>query len=276
MREGVYTEAHCAVAAPCDTADRTAGQAQGGLIMASSTLAPRREPSSRRGPPSSNASTAGQAQRLNWIPIALGAAAIAAGLTGRKKGAAALALGAFAGAAAVGAVPGVRPVLAGKRHGDAAEVERSITIGKSEDELRRFWLDPRTLPQIMAGFATVRATGDARMHWQLEDPLGGVHAWETETVDAPGADIGWRSLADGAMRNEGSIRLRPAGAGTVVTLRLLLHPPGGALGSRAVERLGATPLHLAIEGALRRFKNLVETGEIPTTARQPAARADTE
>jgi uncharacterized membrane protein len=265
----------------CDTADRTAGQHQGGLIMASSTLAPQREPSSRRGPPSSNASTGGQAQRLNWIPIALGAAAIAAGLTGRRKGAAALALGAFAGAAAVGAVPGIRPVLAraaGKRHRDAAEVERSITIGKTEDELRRFWRDPRTLPQIMAGFASVRATGDGRMHWQLEDPLGGVHGWDTETVDTPGADIGWRSLADGAMRNEGSIRLRPApaGRGTVVTLRVRLHPPGGALGSQALERLGATPLHLAIEGALRRFKNLVETGEIPTTARQPAARADTE
>jgi hypothetical protein len=35
------------------------------------------------------------------------------------------------------------------------------------------------------------------------------------------------------------------------------------------------PLDLAADGALRRFEGLVETGEIPTTGRQPAARADT-
>jgi hypothetical protein len=47
------------------------------------------------------------------------------------------------------------------------------------------------------------------------------------------------------------------------------------LGDRAAELLGSTPLNLAVDGALRRFKSLAETGEIPTTERQPAARADT-
>jgi uncharacterized membrane protein len=248
--------------------------------MASTIVAAQRDPSSRRSPPSSNASSGGQAQQLNWIPIALGAAAVAAGLTGRAKGAAALALGAFAGAAAVGAVPGIRPVLgkaAAQRHGDAPEVERAIEIGKSEDELRRVWLDARTLPQIMAGFANVRSSGDGRMHWKVEGPLGGAHEWDTETLDRPGEGLGWRSLSDSAVRNEGTVRFHPApaGRGTVVTLRVRLHPPGGTIGGRIVESLGATPLELVAEGALRRFKNLVETGEIPTTARQPAARADT-
>jgi uncharacterized membrane protein len=256
-----------------------AGKHQGGLIMASSSVAAQRDPSSRRSPPSSNAPAGGQAQQLKWIPIALGAAAVAVGLAGRRKGAAALALSAFAGAAAVGAVPGVRPVLgkaSGKRHCGAPEVERSIEIGKSEDELRGVWLDARTLPQVMAGFATVRPNGNGRMHWKVEGPLGSAHEWDTETLDRPGADLGWRSLSDSAVRNEGSLRFHPApaGRGTVVTLRVRLHPPGGALGGRIVESLGTTPLELVAEGALRRFKNLVETGEIPTTARQPAARAD--
>ena len=39
--------------------------------------------------------------------------------------------------------------------------------------------------------------------------------------------------------------------------------------------LGVAPKLIA-EKALRHFKSLVETGEIPTTAHQPAARADTE
>ena len=61
----------------------------------------------------------------------------------------------------------------------------------------------------------------------------------------------------------------------MATLRLRFDPPGGVLGDAPVELLGHKPLNLAADGVLRRFKSLVETGEIPTTERQPAARADT-
>lgn len=61
----------------------------------------------------------------------------------------------------------------------------------------------------------------------------------------------------------------------MVTLRLRFEPPGGAFGEWLLELLGTIPLRMVAEGVLRRFKNLVETGEIPTTVRQPAARADT-
>ena len=67
--------------------------------MASSILAVQGNRSSRRTQPMQN---------LGWIPVALGAAAIVAGLEGRKKGAVALVLTAFAGVAAVGTVRGVQ------------------------------------------------------------------------------------------------------------------------------------------------------------------------
>jgi len=213
-------------------------------------------------------------QRGAWIPIALGAAAIVAGLGGRKKGATALALGAVAGAGAVGAMRGTQSAR-GKT--GEPEVERSLTIGKTADELREYWRDPRTLPQIVGDFATVRATGDGRMHWKIDGPLGHAYEWDTETVDRAGEGIGWRALADSAIRNEGWLRFHPApaGRGTVVTLKVRFEPPGGLLGEGLIKLLGTTPLHLVAEGVLRRFKNLVETGEIPTTERQPAARTDT-
>jgi uncharacterized membrane protein len=223
-------------------------------------------------------------QNLRWVPIALGTAAIVARLGGRKKGAVALALTAVAGAAAVGATRGgqlSRLVADGKGRGSAPgakpEVERSITIGKTADELRRYWLDPGTLPKIMGGFATVEATSDGRMHWKVEGPLGRTYEWDAETVDRPGEGIGWRSLPNAAIPNEGSLRFHPAPAdrGTVAILHFRFDPPGGALGDALVGLLGSTPLDLIADGVLRRFKNLVETGEIPTTARQPAARADT-
>lgn len=203
----------------------------------------------------------------------------------RIKGTTALALTALAGAIAVAAVRGGwfdRPGARGNGRGGAAvgepEVERSITIGRTADELHQCWSDPRTLPRVMAGLATVRASRDGRMHWRIDGPLGRAREWDTETVDdRPGEGIGWRSLPGAAVSNEGSIRFRPAPGdrGTVATLRLRLDPPGGALGDAAISLLGTRPIDLAVDGVLRRFKSLVETGEIPTTERQPAARAHT-
>jgi len=241
--------------------------------MVRGNVAVQRDGSSGRARSSAGARGSWPVEDLGWIPLALGAAAILAGLGGRRKGAAALAVTAAAGA--VGAMRSARSERA--KAGGEPEVERSITIGKTADELRRYWLDPRTLPQVMGGFAAVRASGEGRMHWKVEGPLGRAWEWDSETVDRAAEGIGWRSLSDAAIPNEGWLRFQsaPAGRGTVVTLRVRFDPPAGALGSGLLELLGTTPLNLVAEGALRRFKNLVETGEIPTTVRQPAARADT-
>lgn len=229
--------------------------------------------SSRHGRSSAGAPGGGPVQDLGWVPLALGAAAILAGLGGRRKGAAALAVTAVAGA--VGAMRNAQSERG--EAGAAPQAERSITIGKTVDELRASWLDPRTLPQIMAGFAAVRAAGDSRMHWKVEGPLGRAWEWDTETVDRSGEGIGWRTLPGAAIPNEGWVRFHPApaGRGTVATLRVRFDPPGGELGNGLLQLLGATPLDMVADAALRRFKNLAETGEIPTTARQPAARAET-
>jgi uncharacterized membrane protein len=224
--------------------------------------------------PAAGKPAASPMQHLRWVPVALGAAAIVAGLGGRKRGAAALALGAVAGVGAVGALRSAQ-ARPGNAQGEPA-VERSITIGRTADELRRYWRDPRTLTQVMSGFASVRAAAGGRMHWKVDGPLGRALEWETETLDGADEGTGWRALPGAAIANEGQLRFHPApaGRGTVVTLRLRLEPPGGAAGEWLLGLLGTTPLRLIAEGALRRFKNLVEAGEIPTTARQPAARAE--
>ena len=66
----------------------------------------------------------------------------------------------------------------------------------------------------------------------------------------------------------------PADRGSVATLHFRFDPPGGLLGEATAKLLAGKGLGLAADGVLRRFKSLVETGEIPTTERQPAARAD--
>ena len=240
---------------------------------------------SQRNHSSSTGRGGGAMHDLGWLPVALGAAAIVAGLGARKRGTAVLALTALAGVTAVGALRGLQPdgtTSGGKGRGgastDVRQVERSITIGKGGEELRRAWLEPETLPQIMAGFATVHATGNGRMHWKVNGPLGSAWEWYSETAaDQPGDGIVWRSSSDAAIWNEGSVRFSsaPADRGTVATLRFRFDPPSGVLGDAVVQLLGHTPLDLAADGVLRRFKSLVETGEMPTTERQPAARAET-
>jgi uncharacterized membrane protein len=253
--------------------------------MAGSIVAMRQDRNWRRDRPSPGVSIGEATQGIGWIALTLGTAAIVAGLGSRNRSTMALALTAVAGVTAAEAMRRGqldRPMAdSNQQHRPSAsklEVERSITIGKGADELYQRWRDPGTLRQIMAGFAMVHESGNGRMHWKVEGPLGRAQEWDSETSDdRPGKAIGWRSLSGAALSNEGSVAFRPAPAdrGTVATLRLRFDPPGGAFGEAAVKFLATRPLDLAADRVLRRFKNLVESGEIPTTERQPAARADT-
>ena len=199
---------------------------------------------------------------------------VSAGLAGRRKGRVLLSLASLAG------VTMLDIVCAGQRSlpGHEAAVERSITIGRPAAELYQRWRDPGTLAQVMSHFAAVRASGDGHMHWRMEGPAGSGLEWDTESIEtSPNQSIGWRSLPDAPFRNEGSVRFTPAtgNRGTVMTLRVRFDPPGGAVGRIGAELLGGLiPAEMA-EKTLRRFKSLIETGEIPTTRNQPAARADT-
>lgn len=156
---------------------------------------------------------------------------------------------------------------------DATEIERSITIGESADELHRFWREPQHLSRIVGHVAKITDAGEDRQHWVVPLPLGGI-AWNTQVVEeCPGEFLRWESLAGAELPNEGAVHFRsaPGDRGTEVTLRVRFDPPGGVLGDAAVTLLDPG-LSLLAGTALRRFKSLVETGEIPTLERNPSAR----
>jgi uncharacterized membrane protein len=198
---------------------------------------------------------------------------------------------ALAGAAGLAALailgaqrPG-QPARERARDGDAAkgwssepEVERSITIERPADELYRAWRDPATLPRIMGFLADISPSDDGASEWQVHGPLGRSYAWTMRiTEERPGELIRASSNGGhGALVTESEVRFRPAQGdrGTVATLRVRFDPPGGMLGDVAARFFdGVVPKELASK-ALRHFKSLVVTGEIPTTDRQPAARPD--
>ena len=155
----------------------------------------------------------------------------------------------------------------------AAETERSITVGRSAEELHDLWRDPDTAASVFGEFVEVTAPSEDRRRWSVSGPFGRTVTWETRvTEDRHGESIRWESV-DAAVPSEGSIRFRPApdDRGTEVTFQFRFDPPGGSLGEAVAERLSVVPGTLA-EKVLDRFKSLAETGEIPTLERNPSAR----
>ena len=155
----------------------------------------------------------------------------------------------------------------------AIEIQRSITIQQPREEVYRRWRDPESQPLVWSHVAEITDATEEGAHWRIRAPLGRTLEWDMRIVaDRGGELIGWRSTS-GHVPNEGTIEFRdaPAELGTEVTLRVRFDPPAGRLGAAAA-RLFDDPPKLVLAKALRRFKSLLESGEIPSTERNPTAR----
>lgn len=164
--------------------------------------------------------------------------------------------------------------VGGRTDRPGPSVSRSITVGRPADELYEVWRDPDQFSEVVGRFAEVTALDEDRLHWTVRGPRGRDVSWETRVVDEePGEYLRWEASEDATLPNEGTVRFRPAPGdrGTEVTLSVDFDPPGGALGDAALQRLDVVPEALA-GTALRRFKALVESGEIPTLEGNPSAR----
>jgi len=152
--------------------------------------------------------------------------------------------------------------------------EKSITINRTAEDLYRFWRDFEHLPRFMKHLDSVSVSSDRRSHWIAHGPADTHVEWDAEiTEDRPNELIAWRSLAGADLDNAGTVRFQPAtgGRGTVVRVTLDYRPPAGALGLAVAKLFGEAPQQ-QIEGDLRRFKNIMEAGEIPTTIGQPEGK----
>jgi uncharacterized membrane protein len=201
---------------------------------------------------------------------ALGGALITRGATGRCQ--VYQALGRSGACSSPGQAEG-RATL-GMAPPGAIRAQRTITIGKSREELYRFLRDLENLPRFMRDIERVRSLGHTRSHWAQRGPLGSLVEWDMEIVeDVPGERILWRSAEPQCVRYAGAVYFTPApgGRGTEVTIVIDHDPPGGALGRIAAMVQGGGPDH-RLRGDLRRLRQLMETGEIPTTVGQPSGR----
>lgn len=154
------------------------------------------------------------------------------------------------------------------------QVRQAYTINRSPAELYSFWRDFTNLPHFMRHLESVETLDYTHSRWIAKAPsiAGGKVQWDAEIInDQPNALIAWRSVGNPDVEHAGSVRFVPApgSRGTEVHVSLDYIPPaGGKLGSWLAMLFGEEP-RMQIEEDLRRFKRLMETGEIPTTKGQP-------
>ena len=157
------------------------------------------------------------------------------------------------------------------RGGRGVNVLESVTIVKPIEQLYRFWRNLENLPQFMRHLESVDRVTDTISRWRAKGPAGTTLEWDAEIFnEIPNKLIAWRSLEGADVVSAGSVNFDSAagGRGTRVTVHLQYNPPGGKVGA-ALARLIGADAETEIREDLRRFKQLLEAGEVPTTAGQP-------
>ena len=163
------------------------------------------------------------------------------------------------------------------------KVERVTTINKPVAQVYSFWRNFENLPQFMRHLDAVETLDGNRSRWTARGPAGTTVTWEAEILqDRPDEWIAWRSLPGAQIENSGSVRFSaaPGARGTEVRVQLQYVPPAGALGRVIAKLFGEEPDQQVHED-LHRFKQLMETGEIPMSdgpslwrPAQPVANVD--
>jgi uncharacterized membrane protein len=152
-------------------------------------------------------------------------------------------------------------------------VGRSVTIDRPRQKLYAFWRDFNNLPLFMGNVHRVDIIDERRSHWVIAAPAGKSVEWDSLIVDdQPGSLIAWTSAENAVVRNSGKVEFKdsPDNRGTVVTVTLVYDPPAGAIGKMIAKLFQKEPKIQARQD-LRRFKQLMETGEVSTAQPSDAA-----
>ncbi len=164
--------------------------------------------------------------------------------------------------------------LRDKPKGDkGALIGRSVTINRPRQEVYTRWRDFARFPEFMDNVRRIEKIDDKKSRWTIEAPAGKTVELITElTHDVPGERIAWKSVEGSDIITAGEAIFSDAapGRGTIVQLVMTYDPPAGAIG-KLVAKLFQREPNIQARRDLRRFKQLLETGEVTVNA-SPSAR----
>jgi len=154
-------------------------------------------------------------------------------------------------------------------YGYGIKLKKAVTVNAPPEHLYAFWRRLENLSSLFDNIS-VQPLDDIHSRWTLKAPGGVTLKWDAEiTVDRTNEMIGWRSRDGADLDNAGYVRFERAtgGRGTVIRVALQYNPPAGKLGAVLATLLGEKPGSL-VEEALRKFKQLMEAGEIATATEE--------
>ncbi len=164
--------------------------------------------------------------------------------------------------------------LRDKPKGDqGALIGRCVTINRPRQEVYTRWRDFARFPEFMDNVRSIEKIDDKKSRWTIEAPAGKTVELVTEmTHDVPGERIAWKSVEGSDITTAGEAIFSDAapGRGTIVQLVMTYDPPAGAIG-KLVAKLFQREPNIQARRDLRRFKQLLETGEVTVNA-SPSAR----
>ena len=190
--------------------------------------------------------------------LLIGASALAVyGVSRRSK--AGTALAAAGGALAYSAI---RSQAASSQQHTHARFQ----VNASPEQAYGMWRNFESLPRFMAHLKSVRMLDNGRSEWVALGPMDREIRWTAEvTEDVRNQRIAWRSLPGSDLETSGWVEFtpHPEGRGIFVTAEVGYRAPGGSLATGVAAMFGKHP-EFVVREDVRRFKALLETGEVPT------------
>lgn len=150
----------------------------------------------------------------------------------------------------------------------------TVTVGRPRQQLFDEWRDFTRFPKFMENVEKVEKLDGNRTCWTIKAPLGSSVEVVTKITDEePGKAIAWQSELGSKIETDGRVEFidAPPERGTYVRLTMRYSPPGGIIGKGLAKLFQREP-KIQSRRDLRRFKSLMETGEVATNA-SPTGRA---
>lgn len=156
-------------------------------------------------------------------------------------------------------------------HPRSYSAQATFALNCTQEQAYRVWRDFEGVSRFLHHVHSVRKLDDSRSEWVILGPFDRKFSWIAEIVeDRPNERIAWRSVANSDVETHGTIEFLPrvAGRGILVRARISYSVPAGAAVKSLFAVLGRDP-QFNLREDLRRFKSLVEAGEVPTVVGQP-------
>ncbi|MFL5779606.1 MAG: SRPBCC family protein [Chloroflexota bacterium] len=136
-------------------------------------------------------------------------------------------------------------------------IEVDVPVRTAYDQ----WTQFESFPEFMEGVKRVVQLDDKTLEWTAEI-AGKEKTWQAEIVEqVPDTRVAWRSL-DGAP-NGGVVEFQPAGPNRAQIMLELEAEPEGPV-EKAGDALGF--LDRRVKGDLKRFREFIESRQVPTGA----------